>query len=101
MYVIGNQDAVLGFSLVGVDGRTVRNAGELASALDACMSDETIGLLLVTADVAMWARERLDELRVTSITPLVVEIPGEATGTRYASLTDFVQRAMGIDLGGE
>jgi V/A-type H+-transporting ATPase subunit F len=101
MYVIGNEDAVLGFSLVGVDGRAVRNASDLSATLDACLNDETVGLLLITADVSPWARERIDELKVTSTSPLVVEIPGENTGTRYDSLTDFVQRAMGIQLGGE
>ena len=99
-FVIGNEDCVLGFSLVSVDGQIVRNAAELEETLDACLADKTIGLLLITADVAKWSRERIDNLKVTSLSPLVVEIPGEKEDTTYPSLQDFVQRAMGIRLGG-
>lgn len=99
-YVIGNEDCVLGFSLVSVDGEVARNAKDLATALDHCLADKTIGLLFITADVACWARERIDALKVNSLTPLVVEVPGAQPGATYSSLQDFVQRAVGIRLGG-
>jgi len=46
MYVIGGLASVLGLSLVGVDGRVVRDATELEDALDACTKDDTIGPFL-------------------------------------------------------
>ncbi len=101
MWVIGNEDCVLGFSLVGVPGRAVRSAAELRVALEEALADPAIGLLLVTRDVAGWARERVDQLKVSSLTPLLVEIPGatpaEVTPT---PLRDLVQRAVGVRLGG-
>jgi V/A-type H+-transporting ATPase subunit F len=100
VFVIGNEDCVLGFSLVSVDGEIVHDAGELREALDRCLADKTIGLLLVAADVAQWARPRIDALRVNSMVPLVVEIPGQNEYTTYHSLQDFVQQAVGIRLGG-
>lgn len=101
MYVIGNQDCVLGFSLTGVEGRIARSSTELEAALDACLADETAGLVLVTADVAQLARERMDQLKVSSLTPLVIEIPGAGGGPALPSLREFVQRAVGISLGGD
>ncbi len=98
-FVLGNQDCVLGLSLVGVDGRPVSNSEELAEALDQALADRSIGLLLITSDVAEWLRERIDTLKVQSLTPLVVEIPG-LKGANYPSLKEFVQRAVGISLGG-
>lgn len=100
MYVIGNQDAVLGFALVGVDGRIVVDAQEAKAALDAALADRTIGLLLVTSDVAALARERFDSLKVNSMEPLVVELPGPQADQQPPSLKDLVQRAVGIHLGG-
>ena len=99
--VVGNEDATLGFALVGVDGRTVRDADELRLALDEALGDPSVGLLLVTRDVAGWARERIDTLKISSLTPLVVEIPGPgASGEAATSLHDLVQRAAGVRLGG-
>ncbi len=100
-FVIGNEDCVLGFSLGSVGGRVVRDAAQLDQALDACLADKTIALVLVTADVARWSRVRVDALKVSSLAPLVVEIPGESEGTHYPSLQEFVQRAIGIRLGGD
>ena len=54
----------LGFSLVGVEGRIARSAAELGVALTIAGGDKTIGLLLVTADVAALAREQVDALKV-------------------------------------
>ena len=100
MYAIGSLACVLGLSLVGVDGRVVRDAAQLADALDACVADDTIGLLLVSSDVAQLARERIDALKAESMAPLVVEIPGEQPVTGGPSLRDAVQRAVGVGLGG-
>lgn len=100
IYVIGNQDAVLGFALVGVGGRIVTDAQEVKGALDASLADRSIGLLLITSDVAEYARERVDALKVSSFAPLVVEVPGQQAGERPPSLKDLVQRAVGISLGG-
>jgi vacuolar-type H+-ATPase subunit F/Vma7 len=79
----------------------VRSAAELRVALEEALADPAIGLLLVTRDVAGWARERVDQLKVSSLTPLLVEIPGatpaEVTPT---PLRDLVQRAVGVRLGG-
>jgi len=98
--VIGSQDAVLGLSLVGVDGRIVADAQQVKEALDASLADRTIGLLLITSDVAEYARERIDALKVSSFAPLVVEVPGPGMDEQPPSLKDLVQRAVGISLGG-
>lgn len=97
--VIGNDDCVLGFSLVGVTGTAARGAEDLREALDRYAADETIALVLVTEDVAAWDRARVDELKV-GLRPLVVEIPGLVGGEGAPSLREFVQRAVGISLGG-
>ena len=99
--VIGNDDSILGFSLVGVDGRIVGGPEELAPALERALADKSVGLLLITRDVADWARERIDQLKVSSLAPLVVEIPGAEEAPHAAqSLHEFVQRAIGVRLGG-
>jgi len=99
MLVIGSQDAVWGFALVGVRGQIVTTAQELNQALDAALADPHVGIVLVTEDVANLARQRVDTLRVRSSTPLVVEIPGPG-GSRPDSptLSEVIRRTIGIKI---
>ncbi|MGC9360376.1 MAG: V-type ATP synthase subunit F [Anaerolineae bacterium] len=97
-FVIGSENCVLGFALAGLEGITVRSAEEVDAALDLLMGDPDVALVLISADVAALVRDRVDELKVNSLQPLLVEIPGQHTGTSYPPLRDFVQRAVGVHL---
>lgn len=99
-FVIGNENCVLGFRLVGVQGVVARTAEHLHTALRDALDHPEIALVLVTSDVANLDRERMDELKISSTRTLVVEIPGQGEASAYPSLTEFVQKAVGISLGG-
>jgi V/A-type H+-transporting ATPase subunit F len=97
--VIGNQAAVLGFSLVGVRGQAVSTASEADQALDEALSTPDIGIVLVTEDVADLVAARMDQLKLRSTVPLVVEIPGpEGVRADRPSLNEMVLRAIGVRL---
>ena len=97
--VIGHPEAVLGFSLAGVSGQAVTTAEEANQALDHALGVKDIGIILVTQDIARLIQARMDQLKIHSTVPLVVEIlspegvrPGEPT------LSEIVLRAIGIKL---
>ena len=95
--VIGNQEAVLGFSLVGVHGKAVSTADEVNQALDEALSTADAGIVLVTEDVAALIESRMDQLKLRSTVPLVVEIPGpQGVSSDRPSLNDVVLRAIGV-----
>ena len=98
LQVIGHQDAVWGFALVGVPGCIVTTAEELHAALDAALADATVGIIMVTDDVAALARERIETLKVQSA-PLLIEIPGPA-GPRpdTLSVSATLQRTLGVKI---
>ena len=99
LLVIGNPEAVLGFSLVGVQGQVATNADELNQALDAAMEMEDVGVILITQDVSSLIVKRMDELKMHSTVPLVVEIPGpEGVSPDQPSLSDVVLRAIGVKI---
>jgi len=97
-FVIGSDSCVLGFALAGLEGITVRSKDQVDAALDLLMGDPGVALVLISADVAALARDRVDELKINSLQPLLVEIPGQHTGTSYPPLREFVQRAIGVQL---
>ena len=97
--VIGNPDAVLGFSLVGVEGRAVPTVDEVNQAMDEAMAAHDIGIVLVTMDMARLIEARMDLLKLQSTIPLVVEIPGPEGGSAdQPSLSDVVLRAIGVKI---
>lgn len=95
--VIGNQDAVWGFALAGVQGQVVSTPDDLHKALDAALGDGDVGIVLVTEDAADLARQRVDELVMRSRIPIVVEIPGpQGTSPDRPSLSELIRRTIGI-----
>jgi vacuolar-type H+-ATPase subunit F/Vma7 len=99
-FVVGNDDCVLGFALVGVRGTVAGSGAEVDAALAACQADRSIGLVLISRDVADLSRDRVDQMKVGYQRPIVVEIPASAYDAGGVSLYDFVQRMIGIRLGG-
>jgi V/A-type H+-transporting ATPase subunit F len=97
--VIGSQEAVLGFSLVGVHGKAASTASEADLALDEALSTAGTGIILVTEDVAELIGTRMDQLKLRSTVPLVVEIPGpQGVRPDRPSLNEMVLRAIGVRL---
>jgi V/A-type H+/Na+-transporting ATPase subunit F len=97
--VIGNPEAVQGFSLVGVHGQAAETAEEANRALDTALSNSDIGIILITQDVSRLVEGRMDRLKLRSTVPLVVEIPGpEGVSPDQPSLGDIVLRAIGIKI---
>ncbi len=99
LMVVGHPDAVLGFKLAGVAGRSVANAAEANQALDEVLSSPEIGIVLVTDDVAGMIGSRMEQLKMHSTIPLVVEIPApERVRPAKTPLSEMVKRAIGIKI---
>lgn len=97
--VIGHHEAVLGFSLAGVHGQTAASASEANKAIDDALVSRDVGIVLVTQDVAAMIQPRMDDLKLHSTIPLVVEIPSPAgVPEDQPSLSEVVLKAIGIKL---
>ena len=95
--IIGHQDAVRGFALVGVHGTIATTAETFNQALDDALNKKDIGIILITDDVAALARQRVDHLAAHSTIPLVVEIPGPAgPQADQPTLSEVIRRTTGV-----
>ncbi len=95
--VIGHPETVLGFKLVGVQGQAAQTVQDVRHALDAAMQDSNVGVILVTQDAAALIPARMEQLKLRSTVPLVVEIPGpQGLPADYPSLDELIRRAIGI-----
>jgi len=97
--VIGHPEAVLGFSLAGLDGQAATTTEEVNQALDTALANREIGIILVTSEAAKLIAPKMDKLKLRSNVPLVVEIPGPAgVPADQPSLNELVFRAIGVKL---
>lgn len=98
-FVIGDKDTVLGFKLVGVEGRIVTNAFEAREALKVAASTEDVGIIVITERTAHWIRDDVDEYVYETATPLVIEIPDRKGALEdRKTISDLVKEAVGIKI---
>jgi V/A-type H+-transporting ATPase subunit F len=98
-YIIGDEDAVLGFGLVGVAGAVVRTAAQARDAFSEAMDQSDIGIIIITERVADLIRPQVDQFIFTRSFPLIVEIPdrqGPLEGK--PGIREMVNQAIGIKL---
>ncbi len=98
-FVIGDEDTVLGFGLVGVRGIMAANAQETEQALNKAMEDPETGIILISERLAELVRPLVDRFVFTRQFPLILEIP-DAMGRIEGkpSLKELVNEAIGIKL---
>ncbi len=97
IFLIGDETTVLGYSLAGVRGVVVNSAEEAADALKTASQDPDMGIVLITQRIAAEIQPLVDEAKLKTATPIVLEIPdrGGPVEDKEAAL-DLVQRLIGI-----
>ena len=98
-FIIGDEDSVLGFGMVGVKGKLVSNAQEAEEAFQSVLQDREVGIVVITERIAELIRPQVDRYMFTEVFPLIVEIPdrlGQIVGK--LNLRETVNRAIGIRL---
>ncbi len=96
-FVIGDEDTVLGFSLVGVRGEVVESREEALGVFNRITQDKSFGIFIITEAIAALIREEVDQFLFSSDFPLIVEIPdARGQSAEGRDLRAMVQAAIGI-----
>jgi len=89
-------DTLIGLRLAGMPGQIARSREEAEQAITGALSDRSIGILLITQELAALCREMLSSVKQRR-TPLVVEIPSRnSDGADGDSITRLLGQAIGI-----
>ena len=97
-FVIGDEDTVLGFSLVGTKGMSASNAEEASAALKVALENRQNGIIIITQDLADMIRSEVDRYIFSESFPLIVEIPNRSSGGLSRDLRQLVNEAIGVSL---
>lgn len=98
-FIIGDEDAVLGFGLVGVYGQSASTPEQAQQAFSLALEDKEVGIVIITERVAELIRPLVDRYVFAQSFPLIVEIPdrlGPVTGR--PGTREMVNQAIGIKL---
>jgi V/A-type H+-transporting ATPase subunit F len=97
--VIGDEDTVLGFGIVGVPGRIASTEEETRSAFGELLEDQEVSIIIITERLADKIRALVDRYMLTQSFPLIVEIPdrrGRLPGR--PGIREMVNTAIGIKI---
>lgn len=97
--VIGDEDTVLGFGIVGVSGMVAANADEASSAFQAVLEDKETCIIIITERVADMIRPVVQKYLITERFPLIVEIP-DRNGPKpdRPGIKEMVNSSIGIKI---
>ncbi len=97
--VIGDEDTVLGFGIVGVLGKIATNEEETRRAFHELLEDKDVSIIIITERLADKIRTLVDQYLLTQSFPLIVEIPdrqGRLPGR--PGIKEMVNAAIGIKI---
>jgi V/A-type H+-transporting ATPase subunit F len=97
-FVIGDEDTVLGFSLVGVFGMQAADAHQAKIAWEKALEDPQVGIIIITEEVASMIRPVVEHYLFSETFPLVVEIPSPHSKEGKTDLRALVNKAIGVSL---
>jgi V/A-type H+-transporting ATPase subunit F len=98
-YVIGDEDTVLGFGMVGVRGKAVSGPQEAERTFRSALENKEIGIVIITERAAEFIRPAIDRFLFTENFPLIVEIPDRmGPVSDRPSIREMVNTAIGIKL---
>ena len=92
-----NSDTLTGLRLAGMEGVLCKTKEETLRAIDMAEKDPDIGILLINEKLSALCPERVKALKLTSVRPLLVEIPDRQHTERPPdSMTRYSRAAIGI-----
>ncbi len=94
-----NVDTQMGMRLSGIEGVVVHTQEEAEKALLEASEDKDVAIVLITKKLIDLCHDKVYEMKLTSRSPLIVEIPDRhATSNISDTISGYVSQAVGIKL---
>jgi V/A-type H+-transporting ATPase subunit F len=99
-FVIGDNDIITGFRLVGVEGIEVNSFDQAKQALQNVLARGDVAVVIVSQAFSTQPemREEIDKVRRERTSPLIVEIPGSRGPSGETRISDLVSKTLGVRL---
>ncbi len=98
-YVIGEEELVIGFRLVGIEGKVATNRQEALEGFLYATKELKPRILILTEEIASFLETEAAEWNLSGQFPLLVEIPGlQGKLPGRKTLVEAIREAVGISV---
>jgi len=96
--VIGDNDMVNGFRLVGVEGTEATSVDETQAALERALTRNDLAIIIISEEFSSQPplQKIIDKVRKERISPLIVEVPGSRGKPGEMRLSDLISKTLGV-----
>ena len=96
MVAVGGKAFVTGFILSGVSGEYVSTPTTALERIEALSKDPTVGLVMVSDEVAKPIADQLTMLRSKKAIPLIYEVPGPGSKKEKVEYRAMLRAILGV-----
>ncbi|MDG6902494.1 MAG: vacuolar H+transporting two-sector ATPase F subunit [Nitrososphaerota archaeon] len=93
---VGGKAFVTGFVLSGVSGEYVSNPESALKKIESLSKDPTVGLIMVSDDVAKPISDRLTAMKTKKAIPLIYEVPGPGSKKEKVEYRAMLRAILGV-----
>jgi len=93
---VGGKAFVTGFVLSGVSGEYVSSAASALEKIQSLAKDSTVGLIMVSDEVAKPISDQLTALRSKKAIPLIYEVPGPGSKKERVEYRAMLRAILGV-----
>lgn len=93
-----NTDTQMGLRMAGIEGVVVHEPPEVERELHRVIADESVGIVLITEQLAEMCGNLIYDTKLSVSRPLIVEIPDRHGSRTKDSITRYVREAIGLKI---
>ncbi len=98
IYILGDVHTVTALRLAGVEGR-VADRKSVDAHFNELLEKGDAGVIVITRELAEQIPERIYDVNLNSVIPVIVEIPGIDDPRGFStSILDYITEALGISI---
>lgn len=96
IHVIGSEDTVIGFGLIGIEGTIMTNPEDVKDLLLKLRSPRQYDLIIINTKLLQGLEDFIEKYRLNADNPILFDIPDETGVSMPESLRRFVKRAFTV-----
>ncbi|MDT7891819.1 MAG: V-type ATP synthase subunit F [Thermoproteota archaeon] len=93
---IGDEEFVLGFSLVGCEGYIEERPDKILRLIKELINNQEIGLILVNDKLTQNIKKEIQEIKLKTNSPLIYEVPGPGSVKKTEDYRKLIRQILGF-----